>query len=1037
MKLTMKAFGPYGKKEVIDFNALDHRKLFLISGPTGAGKTTIFDAISYAIFGEANGNVRSPESLKSQFVSEEVMTEVSLKFRLKEKEYFIKRSPKQMRKKKRGEGLTEVSADALLKIYESDKEKPTEVISGITKVDEKIHAVLGISSDQFRQIMMIPQGEFRKLINSDSEQREKVLQRLFNTKIYNKMQREIDIQAKDLKKIIENKINERTIAIKRLKYTPESTLDELINSDYPSIEEIIKEVSGEIKLQKEKITSSEKEVLMLNNKRDALIEKREKYKALNEKIERKNALAKQIEDKKEKYEVIEQKKALIKELNKSKEIMAIEDKKNNLEESKEEKRLKKSALERKLSELTKDYERQSEVYEQVNSKIYQRETEEIISKVNKQEELLGKIDELDQLKTKERESSKKLKQLEVKKSEKEKKLANIQERIVQLSDIVEKYKDVEVKIVQEENSLKELQKQRKLIDKAKEYTKDIKRLRTKKDRAIDTLKDTTRKFTTAKEDYKRTKLKYFQSQAAILAESLKSNESCPVCGSTEHPQLAKFPHERINYESVEEKEKELSQIKSLLDQQKNEIDKVELKIINCKQSIDTFCSDLGYGTDSIESIEKQVKQKRICTKEMLESLRKKRIEKDEAKENIKTYKERKKALEQEIAHKKEELQQMHNEKIKVQSIIGTIEDALPKKNTSKDVIKKKLEEMKLNKNKRVAKKEDVNKKYKALETKCTTNKELIRSISEDLVKLKTKIESVDKAFDHALEKHQISLEKYNLLKKKVSEIESMEKEIQVFKKEYSSIEHEYKRLEVTLKDQKKKDISIYETSIREHREKIDKLTAAINIKKTKVNNNSSELDTIKKITKEIRPKEEKYKKLGHLSDMANGKNKYRMTFERYVLAAFFDKIITCANDRLIDITNGRYLLNRTDKKQRKNKQSGLELEIFDHYTGKNRHVKSLSGGESFKASLALALGLSDVVQSYSGNVRLDTMFIDEGFGTLDEESLDSAINCLVDLRNNGRLVGIISHVSELKERIKTRLDVIPSNQGSSTQFNIM
>jgi len=162
-----------------------------------------------------------------------------------------------------------------------------------------------------------------------------------------------------------------------------------------------------------------------------------------------------------------------------------------------------------------------------------------------------------------------------------------------------------------------------------------------------------------------------------------------------------------------------------------------------------------------------------------------------------------------------------------------------------------------------------------------------------------------------------------------------------------------------------------------------------------------------------------------------------MTFERYILAAFLEDIIYAANIRLNKMTSGRYEMFRTEKKERANKQSGLEIEVFDNYTGKKRHVKTLSGGESFMASLAMALGLSDIVQNYAGNVRLDTMFVDEGFGTLDPDALDAAINCLIDLQDSGRLVGLISHVPELKERIEARLEVSTTNIGSTTKFIVL
>jgi exonuclease SbcC len=201
--------------------------------------------------------------------------------------------------------------------------------------------------------------------------------------------------------------------------------------------------------------------------------------------------------------------------------------------------------------------------------------------------------------------------------------------------------------------------------------------------------------------------------------------------------------------------------------------------------------------------------------------------------------------------------------------------------------------------------------------------------------------------------------------------------------------------------------------------------------------NEQILETIYFLNKEMKQFEEQYKMIGNLADISKGNNNLRITFERYVLGSFLDDILREANGRLLKMTSGRFQLLRKMDKSKGNTQSGLELLVVDSYTGQERHVKTLSGGESFKASLSLALGLADVVQNYAGGVSLETMFIDEGFGTLDPESLDQAIEALIDIQSSGRLVGIISHVPELKERIDVRLEVVASQSGSTTHFQFI
>ncbi|MCK5763408.1 MAG: AAA family ATPase, partial [Clostridiales bacterium] len=227
LKLTMSAFGPYASTETIDFTELGHRKLFLITGPTGSGKTTIFDAISIAMFGETSGNVRSVESLRSQFAQPQTLTEIKLEFILRDVEYTIHRIPKQMKLKARGDGYSEQKPEATMMFHKNGKEK---IITGIRSVNEKIEEIMGINADQFRQIMMIPQGDFRKLLNEDSQEREKVLQKLFDTKIYNKIQYSLDNKAKELYGSIKDNEKIRNHDVLKLEYDKGEKLDFLINS---------------------------------------------------------------------------------------------------------------------------------------------------------------------------------------------------------------------------------------------------------------------------------------------------------------------------------------------------------------------------------------------------------------------------------------------------------------------------------------------------------------------------------------------------------------------------------------------------------------------------------------------------------------------------------------------------------------------------------------------------------------------------------------------------------------------------------------
>jgi exonuclease SbcC len=331
--------------------------------------------------------------------------------------------------------------------------------------------------------------------------------------------------------------------------------------------------------------------------------------------------------------------------------------------------------------------------------------------------------------------------------------------------------------------------------------------------------------------------------------------------------------------------------------------------------------------------------------------------------------------------------------------------------------------------------ETAKKNYDKLKVEQLTTETEKRQYNKDIIFLTQRLKEEEDAFLLKLrQKGFENTDAYTKAKMTDEDIEYNTATIENHTKQLHSLTKSYETLRHQTKDQHIVDMASFESTIETLRQKTKAYGDQKGVIVSRIKNNSLMLEHVKVRNLKIRNEEEEHQVLGHLSNMAKGNNTYRITFERYVLAAFLEDIIVAANLRLTQMTDGRYLLSRTQELQRRNAKGGLELEVYDNYTGMNRHVKTLSGGEGFMASLSMALGLADVVQSYAGGVQLDTMFIDEGFGTLDQESLDSAINCLVDLQKTGRLVGIISHVQELKERIDTRLEVLGTNIGSHTRF---
>ena len=317
------------------------------------------------------------------------------------------------------------------------------------------------------------------------------------------------------------------------------------------------------------------------------------------------------------------------------------------------------------------------------------------------------------------------------------------------------------------------------------------------------------------------------------------------------------------------------------------------------------------------------------------------------------------------------------------------------------------------------------------EAKLTELEKLIIELEEEINNNKDKMLSKINEYEFS------GYEEYSNIKQYISQGEKIDNEVKKYNENFKSLKDRRSYLKQKTEGLSYLEIDSMENEIAIKKSEIEELQNKSKEIYSVESTNSSILKEIKLIRNEFEAKEEEYKVVGELANLANGKKSPYITFERFVLASYFQEIIDAANLRLSKMTGERFILRRKEDKSKGNSQQGLELEVFDNYTGKSRHVKTLSGGESFKASLSLALGLSDVVQANAGGISLETMFIDEGFGTLDSESLDNAINSLLELQRGGRLVGIISHVPELRERIESQLEIIASQEGSTTKFSMI
>ncbi|PAQ14999.1 ATP-dependent dsDNA exonuclease [Bacillaceae bacterium SAOS 7] len=1031
LKLTMQAFGPYAKTEVIDFGQLENHTMFVISGRTGSGKTTIFDGISFAIYGRASGEGRTGAELRSHFASDDMLTEVMLQFSLKGHTYEIHRSPQQEKKKERGDGYRTVTAKAELYEWTNDGEKKL-LAANVRDVDEKIKEIVQLDANQFRQILMIPQGEFRKLLVSDSKDKEQILQRLFHTQFYKKIEEKLKIEANALKQKVQSGAEERTQLLKSIQ-SPSEEMVQLLEATPLNEAAVLTQLAKDI----EDLTAQSKHIQQTLSKqsdlRDEWNKKLDQAERITIQIEKKEQLDKQLQQLHARQEEI---------LHKQEEIIWAE-KATKLEQQEKECKALKSELDRlheRIEQTKKELALKQEAYIQAE-KVWEAEkskederhqaTEEV-SKLNAMKEAVYSLDDEQQ-------------QLEQWKIQ----TKQLEDRRLQLSDRLE---EIERQMDQVEAELSSVdQWQNQLYQEETKLTKVNSHIQLRHEIAtkqtdIALLQQQYREFKEQEEGKSaqllqaRTTLGALESdwnkhQAGILAATLIPGEACSVCGSTDHPHPASEVLEGPAKEDIQLAKAELER----LEHEHRQIEKNKME----KQT------RLELSMEALEKLEQEAQASGLTndftTHELLEQKQASEAIIQEAKERLKlktkwmetkdTLKQSKRELQQEInelntkaSHAQE---RFVTKRAEVEHLLKNIPVAIRQKTTFDQALQhaEKWKQQLLDQFDQASRQKQLHEKSVATVAATLQEVEYMHKGKQE------QLEKERNVFLELMNQYQFKdYKQYESSKRSEVAVKQIQQEIMTYNEDLRSVSDRRQELIQLLEGVEKPDLERIKEELAAITEQITAeqerwaVTSALIRDCQRIKERAEELNV------DLKELEEKYQLIGHLYDMAHGNNVHKLTFERYVLASFLDDILAVANERLVKMTAGRYHLLRKTDRAKGNAQSGLELLVFDQYTGQERHVKTLSGGESFKASLALALGLAEVVQQYAGGVSLETMFIDEGFGTLDQESLDQAIEALMDIQSSGRLVGVISHVPELKERIEARLEVISTQSGSYTEF---
>lgn len=1025
LKLKMNAFGPYRGEVVLDFTKFGASSIFLVSGATGSGKTTIFDALTYALYNQASGDIRDVDMLKSQFATDEDLCFVDLTFEIHSTKYRIKRIPRQKGPGKNGGVRNYPSTEVTL--YRED-----ELISSrITETNEKIESLLGLTVTQFQQIVLLPQGEFRKLLLSSSRDKEEIFRNIFQTQDIEKFQQRLDSKRKELQsefKTYETRLEQLLSMINLGSFSVEEEsrfLEAKRLADYEMILEILEQI---IQKNKKELASARAEIDKMNQ----AIKKREHFIDL---LTKKEQLEKQYEIlKEEKNEIISLKEQLIQN-NKAKEI------------EKEYKAYKVIAAE--TVELSKKIT-ETETSQKENSE----QLEELIAEEKDSTKEVKKLDGMQSTLFKLEEELKKIAQIEKQeeliKEEKSEKSALIV-RLKDLSEEIEKLAtdqatfnknlekitvwrdeltDVQAEAEKEKGKEALSQEKIKILEKIIGLQKDLAKI-------LDKIKVAFEQSQETEKAYEEARLSYFSNLAGALVEELVAEEPCPVCGSIHHPEPAGKTSEAISKD-------ELAIYEEKRNDAKNEYTKVSTQVENIENQLKIQKEELR-NTYNLSVENDSFKDASVKEKEVLAQIQEKLKELKAQEENLLHSLKQENKWRAQLTEVEANKQNAEVAKVTSEEKQKTLEKSIDKLITENEALKSELthtttQEIIEEREKLKGKINLIQANEKRIQGALSESKNqqvrletLHDNLKEQLVRNKEKEKQQNEAYMQLKEKYELP-EEFQSFILTAHEEETYKNKIETYESEYKYTTRQLKETKAAFNKHEElrvKTIEKLTTELEEVLEQKETKETARDEIIGKVSQNQSSHEEISLNYKQSKNISEPLAIYSNLSEIANGSKRTNyISFERYVLSIYFSEILSMANERFKKMTNNRYELVRNKHRLKGQGAEGLDINVFDRYSGKERSVKSLSGGETFKASLALALGLSDVVQNQQGGVHVDTLFIDEGFGTLDNDSLETAIETLIELQSSGRLIGIISHVAELKNRIPDRILVENQQEGS-------
>ncbi|MDQ7728699.1 SMC family ATPase [Halomonas sp. SpR8] len=1012
LALTMQAFGPFAGSETIDFTALGRSPLFLINGPTGAGKSSILDALCFALYGQTTGNERDPTQMRCDQSDATLLTEVTLDFRLRGVDYRVRRVPQQERPKTRGEGTTTHNAEAQLWRLNAEGEQETCLVARkVNDATAELQTLIGLDANQFRQVMVLPQGKFRELLLAGSKEREVIFSQLFQTQIFQRIEERLRTQANQIERAVNDHRQHISGILAGGELESEAALAQEQEALVPQVEQA-----------RQRFDTAQQQRRHAEQQRD-------EAQALQRQFAARESLAADKTRHLEQHAYIQ---SIKERLAQSAHALALRPQSTALAQAQQA--LAAAQAEQRQAQAALTTQRTSaEQAQQTLETARQRQTElpTLRERHRQLGEFIHKGQQLSELQARFQTAQAAWQQADTALKRDEAQLESIRHQGEAIGVNLER---LQLEFQQLASAPAELNRHASLLNQRQELdelTRQGRELTAQQQQATEALSRQQSEVAQAQRHATEQEMHWHQGQAALLALSLEVDAPCPVCGSRDHPtpavqnaavvtqaqvETARSALEKIR-QAQQAAERHHHQLAQQISHNADQVQRLNQQLgewaSQALMELHNACEELRRQAQRRESVEAEIRQQTAAR----DALRREWG-----------------ALDKQLKAQRPAVVQSKEDALRLESQRDQLSQSLPEEARDPETMRRTLVELEQQIAQLEKAWESAQQALSIAQTQLARAEEQLRGASERVEHRQKEQAQAQTEWQTALQASPFEDDAaFQAAQLDDTQQQELTRQVETYQHRLAELEGALQSYQTQLADKTPPDLDA-----------LTRLTEAAQAEESTQleawRTLDSRLTTLKGIHQKLAAAhaaqaelEAQYQLWGTLSEVANGRTGHRISLQRFVLGVLLDDVLIQASERLVRMSRGRYQLVRREDPSKGNKASGLELDVADTYTGKNRSVATLSGGESFMAALSLALGLSDVVQAYAGGIQLDTLFIDEGFGSLDQDALDQAIAMLSELQMGGRMIGVISHVSELKEQMPVRIDVRASRHGSSVE----